>query len=339
MKSMYCAALALTLGAISTQLQAQQNPFSIAIHGGAGTISKAKLTPAQIAQYEAKLAEAVNAGYAVLEQGGSSLDAVSKAVTILEASPLFNAGVGAVYTYDGAHELDAAIMDGKTLNAGAVASVRHVKSPIQLARLVMEESPHVMLAGAGVEEFAIAQQLPLVTNDHFSTDSRYQSLLKAKEKLRKNQKHSHQAAVEALPLDYKYGTVGAVALDKSGNLAAATSTGGMTAKRYGRVGDAPIIGAGTYAENGVCAISATGHGEYFIRYQVASDICARAKYQQQPLAKTADVVINQVLVEAGGSGGVIAVDAQGNVSMPFNSEGMYRASRKSGEAAVVAIWK
>ncbi|WP_425439840.1 isoaspartyl peptidase/L-asparaginase family protein [Paraferrimonas sedimenticola] len=336
---MYCAALALTLGAISTQLQAQQNPFSIAIHGGAGTISKAKLTPAQIAQYEAKLAEAVNAGYAVLEQGGSSLDAVSKAVTILEASPLFNAGVGAVYTYDGAHELDAAIMDGKTLNAGAVASVRHVKSPIQLARLVMEESPHVMLAGAGVEEFAIAQQLPLVTNDHFSTDSRYQSLLKAKEKLRKNQKHSHQAAVEALPLDYKYGTVGAVALDKSGNLAAATSTGGMTAKRYGRVGDAPIIGAGTYAENGVCAISATGHGEYFIRYQVASDICARAKYQQQPLAKTADVVINQVLVEAGGSGGVIAVDAQGNVSMPFNSEGMYRASRKSGEAAVVAIWK
>ncbi|MCG9696820.1 isoaspartyl peptidase/L-asparaginase [Shewanella sp. Isolate11] len=323
---------------------AQNEPFAIAIHGGAGTISKAKLTPEQQKAYREKLKQAVDAGYKVLEKGGDSLSAVTAAIHILEDSPMFNAGLGAVYTYDGSHEMDASIMDGNTMNAGAIAGVKHIKNPIDLARSVMDNSAHVMLSGSGAEEFALTQNFTLVPTTHFDTNSRYQQLLDAKQKLKafdeqNEAKVDHQAALDYLDLDYKFGTVGAVALDKQGNLAAGTSTGGMTAKRFGRIGDSPVIGAGTYAENGVCAVSATGHGEYFIRYHVAGDICARVKYQQKSIIQAADEVINQRLITAGGTGGVIAIDQRGNIATPFNTEGMYRATRKSGEQAQVMIWQ
>ncbi len=335
----------LTFGALlglslSTNVWAETAPFSIAIHGGAGTISKANLTPEQQQAYREKLKQAVDAGYKVLEKGGDSLTAVTAAINILEDSPLFNAGIGAVYTYDGSHEMDASIMDGNTMNAGAVAGVKHIKNPINLARSVMEHSDHVMLSGSGAEEFALTQNFNLIATTHFDTDARYQQLLDAKAKLKANEtKIDQQAAVDYLDLDYKFGTVGAVALDKQGNLAAGTSTGGMTAKRFGRIGDSPVIGAGTYAENGVCAVSATGHGEYFIRYHVAGDICARIKYQQRSIIQAADEVINQRLINAGGTGGVIAIDKRGNIATPFNTEGMYRATRKNGAEAQIMIWQ
>ncbi|QSX35183.1 isoaspartyl peptidase/L-asparaginase [Shewanella avicenniae] len=318
---------------------AADEPFAIVIHGGAGTISKANLTDEQIKEYKAKLTEAVDAGYDVLEDGGSSLDAIQKAINILESSPLFNAGKGAVYTWDGKHELDASIMDGATMNAGAVAGVTHIEHPVDLARAVMEKSEHVMLSGAGAEEFALTQGFQLIPANTFDTDHRYQQLLQAKAKITALEKNNYQAKLDPLDLDYKFGTVGAVALDKSGNLAAATSTGGMTAKRFGRIGDSPVIGAGTYAENGVCAVSATGHGEFFIRYQVTGDICARVKYQQKSIIEAADEVINGRLSKVGGTGGVIAIDGRGNIATLFNTEGMYRASRKSGEKPVVMIWR
>ncbi|MCS6126879.1 isoaspartyl peptidase/L-asparaginase [Shewanella baltica] len=318
---------------------ANDKPFAIAIHGGAGTISKANLTPEQRQAYKDKLKEAVDKGSKVLEEGGDSLVAVQTAINILENSPLFNAGIGAVYTYDGGHELDASIMDGKTMNAGAVAGVRHIANPIDLALAVMNKSEHVILSGAGAEEFALTQGFSLVPNSHFDTDERYQQLLDARQKLQAAAKSEQVASVEMKDLDYKFGTVGAVALDKNGNLAAGTSTGGMTAKRFGRIGDSPVIGAGTYAENGVCAVSATGHGEFFIRYQVAGDICAKVKYQQKSIIQAADEVINQRLITAGGSGGVIAVDQRGNIATPFNTEGMYRATRSNGEPAQVLIWQ
>ncbi|MCE9678589.1 isoaspartyl peptidase/L-asparaginase [Shewanella sp. AS1] len=339
------ALLGLSLSAgLSANVNAEESRFSIAIHGGAGTISKANLTSAQEQAYRDKLKQAVDAGYRVLEQGGDSLSAVTAAINILEDSPLFNAGLGAVYTYEGAHELDASIMDGKTMNAGAIAGVKHIKNPINLAQSVMEYSPHVMLSGSGAEEFALSQGFTLVPSAYFDTDTRYQQLQDAKQKLKAAEqgaqgKIDHQAAVNYLDLDYKFGTVGAVALDKQGNLAAGTSTGGMTAKRFGRIGDSPVIGAGTYAENGVCAVSATGHGEYFIRYHVAGDICARVKYQHKTVVQAADEVINQRLVGAGGTGGVIAIDQRGNIATPFNTEGMYRATRKEGEPAQVLIWQ
>ncbi len=329
---------------ISTSTLAETQPFSIAIHGGAGTISKANLTEAQQQAYRDKLKEAVDAGYKVLEKGGDSLTAVTTAINILEDSPLFNAGKGAVYTYDGTHEMDASIMDGRSLNAGAVAGVKHIKNPINLARAVMDKSPHVMLSGQGAEEFALSQDFSLVPVTYFDTDSRYQQLIDAKAKLKAAEskeagKPDYQASVNYLDLDYKFGTVGAVALDKQGNLAAGTSTGGMTVKRFGRIGDSPVIGAGTYAENQVCAVSATGHGEYFIRYHVAGDICAKVKYQQKSILQAADEVINQRLITAGGTGGVIAIDQRGNIATPFNTEGMYRATRKGGEPAKVMIWQ
>ena len=317
---------------------ANDKPFAIGIHGGAGTISKANLTPEQRQAYKDKLKEAVDKGSKVLEEGGDSLVAVQTAINILENSALFNAGIGAVYTYDGGHELDASIMDGKTMNAGAVAGVRHIANPIDLALAVMNKSEHVMLSGAGAEEFALTQGFTLVPNHHFDTDERYQQLLDARQKLQAAAKSEQVANVEMKDLDYKFGTVGAVALDKKGNLAAGTSTGGMTAKRFGRIGDSPVIGAGTYAENGVCAVSATGHGEFFIRYLVAGDICAKVKYQQKSIIQAADEVINQRLITAGGSGGVIAVDQRGNIATPFNTEGMYRATRSNGEPAQVLIW-
>ncbi|WP_299807061.1 isoaspartyl peptidase/L-asparaginase family protein [uncultured Shewanella sp.] len=337
---------------ISANAMASDKPFSIAIHGGAGTISKANLTAEQQKAYREKLQQAVDAGYDILAKGGDSLSAVRASINILENSPLFNAGHGAVYTYDGTHEMDASIMDGNTMNAGAVAGVKHIKNPIDLALTVMEKSPHVMLSGQGAEEFALTQGFQLVPGNSFDTESRYQQLKSAKEKIKKAETnpdyqastgskthHNYQqSALDYSEFDYKFGTVGAVALDQDGNLAAGTSTGGMTAKRFGRIGDSPVIGAGTYAENGVCAVSATGHGEYFIRYHVAGDICAKVKYQKKSIIQAADEVINQRLITAGGTGGVIAIDQRGNIATPFNTEGMYRATRKNNEPAQVMIW-
>ncbi|QFU75459.1 isoaspartyl peptidase/L-asparaginase [Halioglobus maricola] len=326
--------------ALSCQVSAKP-PLAIAIHGGAGTILKEKMSEETEAAVRAKLGEATNAGYAVLERGGASMDAVIAAIKILEDSPLFNAGHGAVYTYDGKHELDASLMDGATLEAGAVTGVRHIGNPIDLARLVMTESPHVMLMGEGAEAFARSQGMVMVDNEIFNTERAHQSLLKAREKLKEQEAlgKDYQAQVNELPPAYLYGTVGAVALDANGNLSAGTSTGGMTAKRYGRIGDAPIIGAGTWADNASCAVSATGHGEYFIRYHVAADICSRVKYQGIPAAKAAEHVIQDVLLPAGGTGGVIVLDALGNISMSFNTAGMYRASRSSSSALETGIYK
>lgn len=325
------AALALATG----QAVAADN-FAIAIHGGAGTITRDSMTPEREAQYEAKLQEAVNAGYAVLEKGGDSMDAIVVAIQILEDSPLFNAGRGAVYTWEGHHELDASIMNGATREAGAVASVKTVKSPIALAREVMEESVHVMLSGEGAEAFAKQQGLEAVDNSYFNTDARFKALQRMKKQVGNPQDKTAWAQMDD---NFKFGTVGAVALDKQGNLAAGTSTGGMTGKRWGRIGDSPIIGAGTWADNDSCAVSATGHGEYFIRYHVAADICSRMKYQQLDVIKAGDTVIHDVLLPAGGTGGVIIVDKHGNVHMPFNTEGMYRAKRQAGSQAEVAIYK
>ncbi|MGP9801139.1 isoaspartyl peptidase/L-asparaginase family protein [Rheinheimera sp. NSM] len=324
--------LAAALGTCSVLAHAKA-PIGIVIHGGAGTISRDSMSAAQEQAYHAMLTHAVSQGYAVLERGGSSLDAVTAAVIVLEDSPLFNAGKGAVYTFDESHELDASIMDGRSRSAGAVAGVSNVKNPILLARAVMEKSVHVMLSGKGAEQFAKEQQLELVENSYFNTEFRYEALKRAKQAIAPQ---PHQAA---LPYDpaWKMGTVGAVAIDKKGNLAAATSTGGMTAKRYGRIGDAPIIGAGNFADNKSCAVSATGHGEFFIRYQVAADICARVKYQN----KTAAVASKEVMAElkkAGGDGGVIVVDHKGQLSWTFNTEGMYRALKAEGGEVISEIF-
>lgn len=318
----------------------KDKPIAIAIHGGAGTIDKANFTPEQEKAYRAKLKEAVEAGYQVLVNGGQSLDAVTTAITILENSPYFNAGKGAVYTFDETHELDASIMDGRNRQAGAVAGVKRIENPINLARLVMDKSVHVMLSGEGAEQFAAQQGVPLVDNRIFDTENRYKALQKAKQKLKQNNKANkdYQAAHRALPAEYKMGTVGAVALDSHGNLAAGTSTGGMTAKRFGRIGDSPVIGAGTFADNNSCAVSATGHGEYFIRYQVAADICARVQYQGKSIAQAGKEVIHDVLMPVGGTGGVIIVDNKGNISLPFNTKGMYRASKNSLNKTYVAIF-
>ncbi len=335
------ALIATSFISVSNNALSAEVPFAIAIHGGAGTIEKSKFTPKEEQAYRAKLTQAIEAGYKVLEQGGESLDAITAAIQVMEQSTYFNAGRGAVYTYDGSHELDASIMDGRNRQAGAVAGVKHVESPINLARLVMDNSVHVMLSGQGAEEFAKEQGIPLIENNLFDTEHRYKALLKAKQKLDKAKATSkdYQAAHKALPNNYKMGTVGAVALDKNGNLAAGTSTGGMTAKRYGRIGDAPVIGAGTFAENESCAVSATGHGEYFIRYNVASDICARVKYQGKTITQAGDEVINGVLAPIGGTGGVIIVDTKGNISLPFNTSGMYRASKSNTQATYVGIFK
>ncbi|MCP3104587.1 isoaspartyl peptidase/L-asparaginase [Myxococcus sp. K15C18031901] len=331
------ALLLLPLGCASTQagrggeeaLTTRKQPglraqprWGLVIHGGAGVISRENLSPEREAQVRAALEASLRAGHAVLVGGGTSLDAVTAAIRVLEDSPYFNAGKGAVFNHDGINELDAAIMDGTTRAAGAVAGLRHVKNPIELARKVMEKSPHVMMVGEGAEAFAKTQGVELVDPKYFYTEERWQGLQRALEKERQ-QPSSLRPGHDPVTGDHKFGTVGAVALDASGHLAAGTSTGGMTNKRFGRVGDSPIIGAGTYADPG-CAVSATGHGEFFIRYTVARDICARVEYQGKSLAEAADVVINDVLVKAGGEGGVIAMDAQGNVAMPFNSSGMYR---------------
>jgi beta-aspartyl-peptidase (threonine type) len=290
---------------------------AIAIHGGAGTLSSAQLTPESDRVYRAALEAAVRAGFEVLDKGGSSRDAVTVAVQVLEDDPLFNAGRGSVLSANGLHELDASIMDGRDLAAGAVTGVRNVRNPVLLARLVMERSAHVMLAGEGAEEFALRQGLEPVANSHFTTERRQREL----ELLLDGKK---AAGREAL-----MGTVGAVALDSHGNVAAATSTGGMTGKKWGRIGDSPIIGAGTYAANDCCAVSATGHGEFFIRAIVAHEIAALMRYKELDVVQAADEVVMQQLVRMGGSGGVIAVGRDGRIAMPFNSEGMLRAAMDS----------
>jgi beta-aspartyl-peptidase (threonine type) len=284
----------------------------LVIHGGAGVTPK-EVTPEKEKLIRAGLQKALETGYAVLKAGGSSLDAVSKTIVVLEDDPEFNAGKGAVFNHDGKNELDAAIMDGATLRAGSVANVHKVKNPILLARAVMEKSPHVMLVGDGAEEFAQSIGMPLVDPKYFYTEKRWQELQQALKE---------EAAKEKSKVPH-HGTVGAVALDAAGHLAAGTSTGGMTNKRYGRVGDSPIIGAGTYA-NAHCAVSATGWGEFYIRTVAAHDICARVEYRGEPVGQAAKDVVMDAVPKLGGDGGVIALDADGNFATPFNTEGMYR---------------
>jgi len=341
------------------QLQSPQNPrLGFVIHGGAGVIKKGSLTPEKEAEYRKKLEEAVLAGYRALQEGKSSLDAVEIAINILEDSPLFNAGKGAVFTADGKNELDSSIMNGKTLGAGAVAGLRHIKNPITLARAVMEKSPHVMMVGDGAEKFAKEQNIQLVDEKYFFTQERWDALQKilkeekeaeknknekvksqnlVDEFLMKNPTYAAMTETQRLP-ENRFGTVGAIALDKDGNLAAGTSTGGMTNKKFGRVGDAPIIGAGTYANNNTCAISATGWGEFFIRVGVARDISALMEYRALPVQQAADMTMKKVQ-DLGGDGGVIAIDKFGNIGISFNSEGMYRAYINSDGKPVVEIYK
>lgn len=314
-------------------------PVAIAIHGGAGTITRENMSAEREAQFTAALKEATAAGYEVLEAGGDSMDAVMVAIQEMEANPLFNAGIGAVYTYDGTHELDSSVMEGATMNAGAAAGVSTVKSPILLAREIMDNSRHVMLSAEGAAQFAEEQGLELVDNSYFNSAHRYEQLQRALEQLRESEDTGDQIANnENWDPAFNMGTVGAVALDRNGNLAAGTSTGGMTAKQYGRIGDSPIIGAGTWADNQSCAVSATGHGEYFIRYHVAADICSRVKYKGDDIFAAGDAVINEVLVEAGGTGGVIILDTEGQIYMPFNTEGMYRASQSSHQPLRIGIY-
>lgn len=310
----------------------------IAIHGGAGTISAAALDADASQRYHDALRTIVQAGQALLLRGGSALDAVCLAVEMLEDCPLFNAGHGAVFTHAGTHELDAAVMNGADLRAGAVACVSRIRRPVRAARAVMEDGAHVLLAGAGAEDFARERGLEMVEPSYFSTEARRAQLHRAHAAGSVALDHDGTAPAGA-PLDEgrKFGTVGAVALDTKGHLAAATSTGGMTNKRVGRVGDSPLIGAGTYADDKRAAVSCTGSGEMFIRAAAAYDVCARMRYAGQSLAQAAQAVVMQSLPAIGGSGGLIAIDRLGNVCMPFNTEGMYRGHARGSEAPQTAI--
>jgi L-asparaginase / beta-aspartyl-peptidase len=303
--------------------------FGLAIHGGAGTLPRAETSGERERKYREGLGDALDAGFAVLQAGGTSLDAVTRAVVLLEDNPLFNAGHGSVFTLDGRNELDAAIMDGSNLKAGAVCGVAHIRNPVELARTVMEHSEYVMLSGAGAEEFALSRGFALVPRSYFHTPERWRQL----ERIR-----GGDGGLSALTISH-VGTVGAVALDAAGRLAAATSTGGMTGKRYNRIGDSPVIGAGTYADNRSCAVSATGHGEIFIRAAVAHDICARMRFGGRTLSEAVREVVLEELPALGGEGGVIAIDPRGAIAMEFNSEGMFRASRRAGEEPRIAIYR
>jgi len=319
--------LILNLAIFACQTTAQKDKpsnkkelvYGLAIHGGAGNLVKGKISDSLEQAYLRKLKEATEVGYAILENNGSSLDAVVAAIEILENSPLFNAGKGAVFTHEGKNELDASIMNGSNLQAGAVAGVSRIKNPIKSARAVLEKSKHVMLSGKGAEEFAASVGLDTVSPTYFFTQKRFESL---------------QRAISA----EKHGTVGVVCLDKKGNLAAGTSTGGMTNKKFGRIGDSPIIGAGTYADEN-CAVSCTGHGEYFIRYAVAYDVAAQMKYAQKSLKQATEEIINTKLKNAGGSGGLIAMDKDGNISMPFNTSGMFRAFKTNQKETQAFIFE
>ncbi|WP_055446935.1 isoaspartyl peptidase/L-asparaginase family protein [Lacinutrix mariniflava] len=308
------------------------NTFSIAIHGGAGTLVKGMMTPELEAKYKAALQLALNEGYKVLENNGTSTEAVEKAVIILEDSPLFNAGKGSVFTATESHEMDASIMDGKTLNAGAVSLITGIKNPVSLARDVMEKSEHVFLAGEGAMQFAKQLDYKLENESYFYDELRHNQWLEIKDTDSFQLDH-------ATKKDSKFGTVGAVACDKDGNIAAATSTGGMTNKKWGRVGDSPMIGAGNYANNKTCAISCTGSGEFFIRGVVAYDVACLIEHKEMSLEDAANEVINKRILEIKGDGGLIAVDTKGNIAMPFNTEGMYRASKSSTGVEEVSIYK
>lgn len=330
--------LAALLAMTTTLAAAQDKPFAIAIHGGSGTITRATLTPEREAAYRSVLAEALEAGRRVLVADGTSVDAVVAAVKVMEDSPLFNAGKGAVFTHEGTNEMDASIMDGNGRRAGAVAGVTTVKNPVTAARAVMERSRHVMMAGKGAEQFAKEQGLEIVAPKYFWTQERWDQLQKAKERDRLPLDHDAPGKTSALAEDEKFGTVGAVALDKAGNLAAATSTGGLTNKRFGRVGDSPIVGAGTWAENESVAVSATGTGEMFIRGVAAYDIAARVKYAKATPQQAADAALAQVKA-IGGRGGVIVLDRAGNAVFSFTTEGMYRGLAKGDAKPEVQIYR
>ena len=322
------------MSALAEAQVAADSAYVLAIHGGAGVIERGSMTPEREVRYRTALENALRAGYEVIQNGGSALDAVTAAITPLEDSPLFNAGKGAVFTHEETVELDASIMDGATLAAGAVAGVTTVKNPILLARRVMEASPHVLLVGEGAESFADEQGFRAVANDYFYTEHRREALRQAQERER-----STSGALAPPEAWQMTGTVGAVALDRNGHLAAATSTGGMTNKRWGRVGDSPIIGAGTYADDETCAVSATGHGEYFIRLAVAHDIAARMRHGGVSLANAAEAVIHGRLTQLGGTGGVIAIDKDGRVAMPFNTPGMFRGTIDADGNVAVEIYR
>lgn len=350
--AMLCFCVSISLG-FSAAVNARQQQsatmtdnYVLVIHGGAGVIEPENLTPEQEKAFHAALKDALLAGQKVLKSGGTALDAVEQAIILMEDTPLFNAGKGSVFTHEERNEMDASIMDGQDLNAGAVSGVSQIKNPISLAREVMTNSRHVMLSGAGAEEFAQTRNIPLTSPEYFKTPHRLEQLQKAKKHDRIQLDHSKDgdktSAVEHNnheDPDYKFGTVGAVALDKHGNLAAGTSTGGMTNKRWNRVGDSPIIGAGTYADNNSCAVSATGHGEYFIRATVARSICALMEYKGVTLQEAADEIVMKKLVDMKGEGGIIAVDKDGNAAMVFNTPGMYRGIVGDKTEATTAMYK
>jgi len=310
--------------------------YAIAIHGGAGTILQSTMTSEKEKAYKAALQDAIEAGETVLKKGGSSLDAVEFAIVSLENNPLFNAGKGAVFTHNGKNEMDASIMYGKDLTAGAVAGVTNIKNPISLSRAVMEKSEHVLLTGAGAIDFAKKINAEFADDDYFFVQMRYEQLQKAKESDTMILDHTEDKFENG---EKKFGTVGCVALDIHGNIAAGTSTGGMTNKKFGRVGDSPIIGAGTYANNNTCAVSCTGHGEFFLRSVVAYDISCLMEYKGLTLKQACDIVVMDKLVKIGGEGGLIALDAKGNIELPFNSEGMYRAKKSSDSDLYIGIYK
>ena len=333
----FCAFIA---DAQKTQVAQKKQNFVLVIHGGAGTISRQYISAEKEKAYTESLQKALQAGYAILEKGGSALDAVEAAVRLMEDDSLFNAGKGAVFTNDGRVELDAAIMDGSNLKAGSVAGVTIIKNPITAARAVMEKTEHVMLIGKGAEQFASGQALDIVDPSYFYTDGRWKSLQKAKQQDSiKISAEKKTTIMQRDNHDEKYGTVGAVALDKKGNLAAATSTGGMSNKKFGRVGDVPIIGAGTYANNASCAVSCTGWGEFFIRLVVAKSVSDLMEYKNYPLQKAADEMIMKKVPQLGGDGGLIAVDRNGNITMPFNTSGMFRGYIKSDGKPVVRMYQ
>jgi beta-aspartyl-peptidase (threonine type) len=312
----------------------QQSKIGLVVHGGAGTIEPSKMTPDREHEYRAGVERALSAGYEILKRGGSSLDAAEAAVRVFEDDPRFNAGRGSVFTNIGTNELDAAVMDGKTLRAGAVGCLEHIKNPVSLARLVMEKSGHVMMVGEGAETFARENGADFVEQKYFYTNERWDAL----EKMKAAEKSGGRGKQFIISDQDRHGTVGAVALDRDGNLAAATSTGGTTNKRAGRVGDSPVIGGGTYANNATCAVSATGDGEYFIRATVGHDISALMEYRGMSLKEAADAVLDKV-AKLGGSGGLIAIDRQGNIALPFNTSGMYRGYADPNGKFVVEIYK
>ncbi len=309
--------------------------FAIAIHGGAGTILRSSMTPEKEQQYTKALNDAISAGYKILEAGGSSLDAVEASVMFMENFPLFNAGRGAVFTHKGMHEMDASIMDGATLEAGAVCGISNVQNPVHLARVIKEKSGHVLLSGGEAAVFAKKMKLPFQPDEYFFNDERYKQWQDVKDSDTYQLDHTDKTETG----EKKFGTVGAVALDMNGNIAAATSTGGMTNKKFGRVGDSPIIGAGTYANNKTCAVSCTGHGEFFIRAVVAYDISCLMEYKEMSLHDACNYVVKDKLVKFGGEGGLIAIDANANIELVFNSDGMYRAWKKNNDETQVRIYE